>query len=62
MIVSFKAELKSDPILGDYFSYLRKGFVKLSNLSKINLEDIVILIKYRCKEMYCLNAFMVSLN
>jgi WD40 repeat protein len=58
LIVKYKNELKFDTTLSNYFDYLRKGFAELSETSQMHINDIGVLVKSRCEEMYALNAFV----
>jgi hypothetical protein len=58
IVVKYRKELASDATLSHYFDYLRKGFAALADSSKMNIDDIGLLVKSRCEEMFALNAFV----
>jgi hypothetical protein len=52
MVVNqFSEDLKSDPILTEYFEYLRKGFDSLAEVTDLNLYNIGEIIAHRVVEM-----------
>jgi WD40 repeat protein len=58
IIVKYRKELANDTTLSNYFDYLRKGFAALSDSAKMDIDDIGLLVKSRCEEMFALNAFV----
>jgi hypothetical protein len=60
MLVIFKSSVVNESTLSKYFEYTRKGFSLLSELTRVNIAEIVHMIISRCQEIYTLNIFVVS--
>ncbi|KAJ3351017.1 regulator of (H+)-ATPase in vacuolar membrane, partial [Kappamyces sp. JEL0680] len=58
LVQQYAAALASDSVLSDYFGYLRKGIRALSEVGKLQIDEIGNLLAARSKEMCALSAYI----
>ncbi|KAH6579008.1 hypothetical protein BASA61_010537 [Batrachochytrium salamandrivorans] len=57
-VSDYKAELKDEPVLCEYFSYLRQGITALRHIVDMPVSVMDRLLNLRCREMNALVAYM----